>query len=283
MKTITLKVILPLIGVYVIFMVLMFFYQRSLMYFPQPALPDNIAETILSKAQVINVTTADGVQLKAYFKAPKDDQHPIIVAFHGNGSLGLYLSQNFTDVIDKGYGVLLAEYRGYSGNEGSPTEDGLYKDADAYLAYLKAEYPHTKLVAYGQSLGSGVAVDIVARNPQSFIGLVLEVPFDSALNVADKHYPYIFFKKWILRDQYLSNEKIGTISIPKLFLLSGQDEVVGVEGGFDLFDAAKDPKQIRVYNNATHMTVFQNGAQIDLIDFLESLDNFNTISFSPAN
>lgn len=283
MKTITLKVILPLIGVYMILMVLMFFYQRSLMYFPQVALPDNIAQALLPKAQIFNVTTTDGIHLKAYFVPPKDEDHPIILAFHGNGSLGLYLSQNFTEAIEKGYGVLLAEYRGYSGNEGTPSEEGLYQDADAYLTYLNAQYPQTQIVAYGQSLGSGVAIDLVARHPQAFIGLILEVPFDSALNVADKYYPYIFFKKWILRDQYLSNEKIGTISIPKLFLLGGQDEVVGLDSGLSLFEVAPNPKLIRVYNDAGHMNVFQYGAKNDLIDFLESLGNFNKILFSPVN
>lgn len=256
----------------------MFFGQRSLMYFPQPALPAEIAKTILPNAQIVNVKTADGTDLNAYFVPPKDVTYPIILAFHGNGSLGLYLAPNFKDAMEVGAGVLLAEYRGYSGNEGKPSESGLYQDADAYLAYLNAHYPDAELFAYGQSLGSGVAVDIVARNPKSFAGLILEAPFDSALNVADKVYPYIFFKKWILRDQYLSNQKIGTISIPKLFLLGGQDEVVGLESGLNLFDAAKDPKIIRVYDDASHMTIFQYSAQNDLIDFLESHSNLKDIS-----
>jgi fermentation-respiration switch protein FrsA (DUF1100 family) len=262
--------------VYLILMVLVFFNQRSLMYFPQPALPENVAKAILPQAQIFKVTTADGTHLKAYFVPPKDASYPIILAFHGNGSLGLYLAPSFSEAIAKGYGVLLAEYRGYSSNEGKPTETGLYQDADAYLTYLNAQYPDTKIIAYGQSLGSGVAVDLVARNPQLFIGLVLEVPFDSALNVSNKYYPYIFFKKWVLRDQYRSNEKIGAITIPKLFLLAGQDEVVGLDSGLNLFDAAKDPKTVRVYDAATHMTVFEHGAQTDLMDFLESSQNTPT-------
>lgn len=283
MKIITLKIILPIIGVYLVFLVLISFGQRSMMYFPQAALPADVASAILPKAQIINVVAADATHLTAYFVPPKDAQHPIVLAFHGNGSLGLYLASNFTEAMEKGYGVLFAEYRGYSGNEGGPTEVGLYQDADAYLAYLKSLYPDTKIIAYGQSLGSGVAIDLVARNQHAFTGLVLEVPFSSALSVADTIYPYIFFKKWILRDQYLSDQKIGAISIPKLFLLAGQDEVVGLDSGLTLFDAAKDPKLVRVYSEANHMGVFQHGAQNDLIDFLESIGNFNDIMFAPAN
>lgn len=271
MKIITLKVILPIIGMYVVLLVLLFFCQRSLLYFPQPALPADVARSILPKAQKVEVVTTDGIHLNAYLMPPKDAKHPVILAFHGNGSLGLYLAPNFTSAIEKGYGVLLAEYRGYSDNAGKPTEQGLYKDADAYLAYLSEHYSGNKIIAYGQSLGSGVAVDLVARNPHPFIGLVLEVPFDSVLNVSDKIYPYIFFKKWILKDQYLSDEKIGAITIPKLFLLAGQDEVVGLDSGINLFDAAKDPKQIRVYHEATHMTVFNRDVQNDLMDFLDNL------------
>ncbi len=269
MKSLTLKIILPLVGIYLILLVLMFFGQRSFMYFPQPALPENMAKTLLPNAQVVNVVTADGLQLNAYFIPPKDVGHSVILAFHGNGLLGLYLAPNFKGAIDQGYGVLLAEYRGYSSNQGKPTEAGLYQDADAYLAYLQLHYPKTKIIAYGQSLGSGVAVDLVARNPQSFAGLVLEVPFDSILNLSDKYYPYIFFKKWVLRDQYLSNQKIGSITIPKLFLLAGQDEIVGLDSGLSLFDVAKDPKTVRVYDTATHMTVFQHGAEMDLMDFVD--------------
>lgn len=275
MKAIFLKIIFLMIGIYLLLILLVFFCQRSLMYFPQPPLSEETVQALLPKVQMIHVVTADGVSLKAYFMPPQDNHSPIILAFHGNGALGMHLSQNFTEAIGKGYGVLFAEYRGYSGNEGHPTEAGLYQDADAYLAYLKANYPETSIIAYGQSLGSGVAVDLVARNPHSFTGLMLEVPFDSALNVADRIYPYIVFKKWILRDQYLSNEKIESISIPKLFLLAGQDEVVGFDSGIKLFDTAKDPKQIRVYNDATHGTVFQYGAQIDMMDFLQSLPSFS--------
>lgn len=272
MKSFILKTFLLCVGVYFVLLILIFFGQRSLMYFPQPELSAEVAKSILPKAQMVNVVTGDGVHLQAYFIPPKDAKKPIILAFHGNGALGLYLAPSFAEAVEKGYGLLLAEYRGYSGNEGTPTETGLYQDADAYLAYLKSQYPNTHIIAYGQSLGSGVAVDLVARNPQSFIGLVLEVPFDSAVNVADKHYPYILFKKWIMRDQYLSNKKISSISIPKLFLLAGQDEVVGLNSGLNLFETAIPPKSVKVYDEAGHMNVFQYGAGKDLMGFLEGFD-----------
>ena len=272
MKSMAIKFSVLIVVAYMILLGAMSYYQRSLMYFPQPALPDNVTEKLLPKTVLpIDVVTKDNISLRAFLVPPKDNTKAIILAFHGNGSLAPYLASNFEWAIEEGYGVLLAEYRGYGSNAGLPTEAGLYADADAYLNYLQMNYAENKIVAYGQSLGSGVAIDLVARNPKGFSGIILEAPFYSAVSVADKIYPYIFFKKWLLRDKYLSNEKIGEINIPKLFLLAEQDEVVGFDSGINLFDAAHDPKQIRVYHEATHMGIFKDGAIIDVMDFLNSL------------
>lgn len=272
MKEIAIRFGIVIIVAYMMLLGAMVYYQRSLMYFPQPALPDYLTKKLLPKTVVpIEVKTADNISLHGFLIPPKDKTKMIILAFHGNGSLAPYLASNFEWAMEEGYGVLLAEYRGYGGNAGKPTEDGLYQDADAYLNYLHTHYPDNKIVAYGQSLGGAVAVDLVARNQNIFSGLILEAPFDSAVNVADKIYPSIILKRWLLRDKYLSNEKIGNISIPKLFLLAEQDDVVGFDSGMNLFDAAKDPKQIRVYHEASHMMIFQYGAINDVMDFLGSL------------
>lgn len=268
-KFIAFKVLLSAAFVYLVVTALMWMFQRTFMYFPQPAMPQELAQSILPKGKIIKVITTDAHILNAYFVPPKDENHPIILAFYGNGSSGIYLSENFQASLKKGYGVLLAEYRGYNGNEGKPTEDGLYRDAEAYLGYLATHYPDTKIIAYGQSLGSGVAIDLVHRFQDIFTAMILEVPFDSAVNVADKAYPYVAFKKIIMKDKYLSDQKIGAITIPKLFMLAAKDEVVGFDGGMRLYNLAVDKKDIRIYDDATHMTVFDHGGEKDMLEFLE--------------
>lgn len=273
LKFIAFKIIVPFVVLYLMVLGLMFYYQRALLYLPPPAVPKDQAVTLAPGADLIEVATKDQLQLTAYFIPPKTKDAPILLVFHGNAALGVYLAQNFSKITAQGYGVLLAEYRGYGGNPGKPSEAGLAEDADAYLEYLETHYPGRAIIAYGQSLGSGVMVDLAARRPKNIAAVILEVPFDSILNVADQAYPYILFKKFLLKDQYLSINKIGAITAPKLFLLAGRDEVVGLNGGLALSRAAPEPKTVKIYETANHMNVFEFGADADILKFLEGLDS----------
>lgn len=255
--------------VYLLLMAMMFAFQRNLMYFPRPATPSETIQRVLPEGQVITVETQDGLSLNAYFVPPKNPKRPIVIAFHGNGALAIDLAGNFSGLIEDGYGLLLAEYRGYGGNEGQPTEIGLYQDAEAYLQYLVTHFPDTRKIGYGQSLGSGVAVDLVSRHVDIFSGLILEVPFDSVVNVVGKIYPFIPFKEVIVRDQYLSDRKISSITIPKLFLIAGRDQVVGTDSGMNLYEKAPEPKHIAIFDKAGHMDVFYYGAAKEMKDFIK--------------
>lgn len=265
--------ITTIVLLYIGFVGVLFFFQRQLMYFPRTAVAPEIVQSLLPQGEKISVNTNDGLLLTAYFVPPSKDNNQIMLVFHGNAALGIELAPQFASYLSEGRGLLLAEYRGYGGNAGQPTEDGLYKDADAYLNYLKTNYSSAQLIAYGQSLGSGVAVDLVSRHPKVFSGLVLEVPFFSAVDAADNKYPFVPLKQFLLRDKYRSDTKIGAIDIPKLFLLAGKDEVVGFIGGQRLYDLAKFPKNLSVYPHAEHAQVYNYGAQIALMDFIHQLDN----------
>ena len=271
MKKLPIKALYPFFLIYIILVAVIFFSQRSLMYFPQPGIPDDIAKSFHPNIEIIQVLTDDHLSLKAYFIPPKDISKPILLIFHGNASLALDLVEPMKPIIEDGYGVLFAEYRGYGGNKGSPSEQGIYKDTDAYLDYIHQNFPQSKIVAYGQSLGSAVAVDLVSKNPKSFSGLILEAPFDSALSVADKAYPFIPFKNILLKDKYESDKKITGIKIPKLFLIAGQDDVVGKDTGQKLYELASNPKKIFIYSNAGHNDIFRYGATKDILLFLSEI------------
>lgn len=266
------RVVQSLSGVVVVYLILMgmmFSFQRSLMYFPQGNIPEEIAQRVLPKGQIVSVHTKDGLTLKSYLVPPQDKTRPILIAFHGNGGSAIGLSQNFAGLIKGGYGLMMAEYRGYDGNAGKASEEGLYQDAEAHLEFVLAQYPKNKIIGYGQSLGSAVAVDLVSRHGDQFSGLILEVPFDSVVNVVGRIYSFVPFPEIMVRDKYHSDQKIGTISLPKLFLIAGQDEVVGTEAGMTLYGLASEPKQIKVFENAGHMTVFDFGAAEVVEKFIE--------------
>jgi len=261
-----------LLIVYIVLCGMIVFSQRSMIYFPQPAMPENLGKVILPNGYPIQLQTLDGINLTSYLSPPKYPDRPILIVFHGNGALALHLVEQFQKVMDDGYGVLFAEYRGYGGNDGKPTEDGLSKDAIAHLKFIKEKYPNTKIILYGQSLGSAVAIDLAYRHPEKLAALILEVPFDSVLNVADKSYPFIPFKNILLLDKYHSDKKIGKIFIPSLFLLARQDEIVGFDGGQRLFELANEPKKIYIFDKARHMDIYNFGAEKVVFDFIEDVN-----------
>ena len=254
---------------YFLLVALLFVMQRQFLYVPDTSVPD------ISRAPwatQISVQTQDGLKLYAWWRAPIDSNTPTILFFHGNGA-------NIENRIDKalpyiqaGFGLLLAEYRGYGGNPGKPTEYGLYKDGHAYMAWLNAHanISTNDIVLYGESLGSGVAVHLATEYDVK--GLVLDVPFDSAMHVARHHYPYVVFLKHLMRDHYRNDLKITQVNAPLLIGLAGRDTVTPPSHGQRLYDLASDPKTLKVYPNATHADLYVQGLTEDSITFIKSLD-----------
>lgn len=236
------------------------------MYFPPMNIPQSEFAN-LSGFDPVHVQAQDGLDLMGYYKPPRDTKKPIILAFHGNASHPVWMVSRFQRLIEDGYGVLLAEYRGYGGNAGYPSEEGFSLDARAYMDFLlKYKNP---IVFYGSSLGTGVAVQLATEHTPA--ALVLETPFDSMLNVARHHYPFVPFVEYLLKDQFHSIEKIKEVRAPILFLVAGQDEVVPSELAHNLFESANEPKQLVVLPAAQHNTAYEHDAEAKVFEFLETL------------
>jgi fermentation-respiration switch protein FrsA (DUF1100 family) len=168
------------------------------------------------------------------------------------------------------HGVLMLQYRGYGGNPGIPTEIGLYADGAAALDFLAAEgIPPNRLVLYGESLGSGVAVTLAAQ--REVAGLVLEAPFTSVAEVAQHHYSFMPASA-LVRDRFDSLAKIGGVRAPILILHGEQDRVVPIRFGRALFDAAPQPKEFWLSQEAGHGNLMRLGGFDAVFRFLDRID-----------
>lgn len=226
--------------------------QRSLIYFPARDTPTPTAYG-LPHAQVVRLSTDDGLVLTAwYIPAPETGASRwTIVVFNGNAGHRGHRVGLATRLAAQGHATLLVDYRGYGGNPGSPTEEGLLRDARAVWAYL-ASRPGVDLarVAYfGESLGAGVAVRLAVERPPT--ALILRSPFSSLATIGRTHYRW-FPVRWLLRDQFASVDHIAQIDVPLLVIAGNADRIIPLSDTQRLFDAAHAPKRLVVIEGADH-------------------------------
>ncbi len=232
---------------------MMFVLQRHLLYHPDKTTPDP-DHYGLAHMRVVTLTTVDNLNLKAWYHPAKPGK-PTVVYYHGNaGHLG-HRAMIAKDLMAHGYGMLLVSYRGYAGNPGSPSEQGLYNDARAAMNFIQAQQvPLQCVILYGESLGTGVAVEIAEENK---IGaLVLQSPYTQISDVALRHYPFLYpfiYIPGLVQDEYASINKINYIHDTPLLIMHGKsDHIVPYKLGQTLYDKAVSPKQFIGYQGAGH-------------------------------
>jgi uncharacterized protein len=234
---------------------ILYFAQRSMMYFPE-TIRTTPAQAGLPEAEEVTLTASDGVNIIAWHVPPRDGK-PVILYFHGNGGALRYRVERFHKLISDGIGLVGLEYRGYGGSSGSPSEAGLIADAEAAYAFAAARYQVQQLVPWGESLGSGVAVALAAEKPVGRV--ILETPFTSAAAVGAIHYWYMPVRL-LMKDQFRSDKRIGKVSAPLLILHGVRDQIVPYAMGERLFDLANKPKHIVRFLDGGHEDLDANGA-----------------------
>lgn len=255
---------IPLIA-YLAILAYLYVFQRQLLYFPDRSRPELGGLGQLGLREAV-LTTADGLALLSWYLPPRASR-PVIAYFHGNGGNIAYRADRVERFAREGYGVLMVEYRGYGGNPGSPSEARLYDDAQAALDFLAREgIAAGRLVLYGESLGSGVAVQMAAR--REVAALILEAPFTSVAAIAQYHYPWVP-AAWLIWDRYDSLSRIGKVKVPILVLHGGRDAVVPARFGQALFEAAPQPKEAWFVRDAGHEDLVRFGALDAVVAFLE--------------
>ena len=229
--------------------------QRSLMYFPE-RLRTSPTAAGFAEAEEIVLDTADGEKVIVWHAPPRGDK-PVVLYFHGNGGALRYRVGRFRALTAEGMGLVALSYRGYGGSTGSPTEAGLIADAAAAYAFAAAHYPAERIVAWGESLGSGVAVALAAT--RKFGRLVLEAPFTSAADVGAGVYWFLPVRL-LMKDPFHSDARIGKVTAPLLILHGARDTVVPIALGERLYALANEPKRMVRFPNADHSNLDAHGA-----------------------
>lgn len=204
------------VAVVVTIVAVVFAFQRKLVYFPSPG-PLPSAEEVVPGGRDVRLVTADGLLLDGWhFELP--DAPATVIVFPGNGGNRLGRVPLARELISRGLSVLLFDYRGYGGNPGKPTEEGLTFDARAALDLIDGP-----VIYFGESLGAAVAVELATyRAP---LGLVLRSPFVSLAAVGSHHYPWLPVKM-LLQDKYPLVERVSGVDVPTVVLLGTADSVV---------------------------------------------------------
>src|SRR6516162_4970605 len=215
--------VLPLLGfaavAYAALVGGLYLFQRQLLYFPDRARPELLGLEKLGVREVI-LTTEDGLSLLSWY-LPARPGRPVIAYFHGNGGHIGYRVERLLRFAREGYGMLMAEYRGYGGNPGAPSETGFYADGRAALAFLDREgVAPSRLVLYGESLGSGVAVALAVQHQVAAV--ILEAPPTSVAEVAQCHFPFVPAARMVT-DRFDSLSRIGMVKAPILVLHGERD------------------------------------------------------------
>jgi uncharacterized protein len=242
-------VFLACAALYVAALVAITLGQRKLLYFPYSweVAPASFG---LPAAQIHYLHTDDGETLLAWFVAPQPGK-PLILYFHGNANSLRQLGPRFHKLMETGAGILAVEYRGYAGSTGAPTEQGLLADGEAtYAKALALGFAPSRLVAMGESLGSGVAVSIASRHEVGAV--VLDSPYSATVDVAAARY-WMFPVRLLMRDQFRSDLRIAEVSAPLLIVHGTADWTIPIRFGEKLFALANEPKTFLRIEGAGHV------------------------------
>src|SRR5437667_1754906 len=232
-------------------LVLIWTVQRRLMYFPTGGVPTP-GEIGLTDVEPVTFETTDGLELSGWFVAASAPSPRVtVLVFNGNAGNRAHWGPLAAALHRHGLQVLLVDYRGYGGNPGAPSENGLAVDGRAARAYLAGRHDvdRSRLVYFGESLGTAVAVDLAVEHPPA--ALVLRSPFTSMADVGQHHYPLLPVRL-LLQDRFAAIDQIRRIRVPLLIIAGGHDRIVPVENSRRLYDAAVAPKTLLVLPDADH-------------------------------
>mgnify|MGYP001214301289 FL=1 len=263
-----LQIILVIFFIYFLILVFLYFYQRNLLYHPNE---NNYSEDKISvEIENVKIKTSDNIELLGWYHEKNLKDFKTLIFFHGNaGSLEnrIHKLNHFRDM---NINFLIIAWRGFSGNKGNPSEQGLYEDGKSAIDWLiKKGVSEKNLILYGESLGTGVATHL-AQN-KNYAGVILETPFTSMIDAAKKFYPYIPVKL-LLKDKFENYKKIKNINSPILIMHGEVDQLVPFSMGKKIYEIANKPKYSYFTKYDNHMMEYDENLVLALKSFFKSLN-----------
>jgi uncharacterized protein len=245
---------------------LLYLVQRRLLFVP-------VAERIaphaagFGSAREVALTTSDGETVLAWYVAPRAGRS-LVIYFHGNAEILAANVERHRNLVADGTGLMALSYRGYAGSSGRPSETGLHRDADAAYRFAVAQVEANRIVAWGHSLGSGVAVRLAAQ--RAIAGLILEAPYTSAADIAAMRFWFVPVRL-LMKDPFHSDRRIADVTAPVLVLHGARDDVIPIAVGERLYDLIRAPKRFVRFPEGGHVDLDAYGALAVVRDFLASL------------
>ena len=263
-----LEFVIGILAIYISVLILLFIFQRNLMYHPNEN--NYFGDKLEVDIEKVNIKTSDNLSLLGWFHKKDLKKFKTILYFHGNAGKLENRIHKLNHFKDLDVNFLIIAWRGFSGNEGKPSEKGLYIDGSSAIAWLKSlGLTEKDIILYGESLGTGVATHVAQDN--DYAGLVLETPFTSMTEAAKNFYPYIPVEI-LLRDKYKNDKKIKNISIPVLVMHGEADQIVPFWMGQKIYETANQPKYSYFTKYDDHMMEYDEKLVFELKTFIKSLN-----------
>jgi fermentation-respiration switch protein FrsA (DUF1100 family) len=211
----------------------------------------------------------DGVKLIAWYQ-PARGKKPTLLYFTGNSGSAANRARKIEAIAASGYGVFMLNYRRYGGSAGWPSEANNFADAAAAYDYLEdIGITARNIVAYGESLGTGVATRLTMQRPVK--ALVLEAPFTSIVDVGHQVWWFLPLRL-IMTDQYRTIDRIGSVQVPLMIVHGARDGLIPVTHARQIYRAANEPKSLAILRNAGHNDLFEQGAWPKVAEFLATFE-----------
>jgi len=262
------NILLFIVLIYFFIVILTYIFQRDLLYHPTEN--NYFNDKLQVSVEKVKIVTEDKIELISWYHEKDIKNYKTILFLHGNaGSLEnrIHKINHFKDM---NVNFLIIAWRGFSENKGKPNESGLYEDARSAIRWLNSKGIKEKnIIIYGESLGTGIAVEI-AQN-KSFAGIILESPFTSMIDVGKDKYPFLPVKL-MLKDKYESDKKIINIKIPIMVMHGKLDNIVPFFMGKKIYQLAREPKYSYFTDYDDHMMEYNEKLLEALKTFILSLN-----------
>jgi fermentation-respiration switch protein FrsA (DUF1100 family) len=251
---------------YIAGLALLYVKQREFLFPIPPTGRTAPAAAGFPRAEEHVLSTSDGESI-ILWHVPARPGHPVVLYFPGNGDFLAGCVSRFRGITSDGTGLVAVSYRGYAGSSGRPSEQGLLRDAAAAYAFTVAGYSGDRIVLWGFSLGSGVAVALAADRP---VGkLVLEAPYTSMTDVAASVFPMVPVR-WLIRDAFRSDRRMAGVTAPLLIMHGARDLTIPMRFGQRLFELARGPKQFVRFPEGGHNDLDNYGAIDTALRFINA-------------